>query len=233
MFSFYSNAAQPPSTEDIEWVKVLPYITILVLALSGLNVFVVLTSGIFLAGVISLFYTPHYGLTDFAQDIYTGFGNMQEIFLLSMLIGGLSELMRRQGGLAFLTQLVSRVILRFGAHHSGTANSQASELGIAGLVSMVNVCTANNTVAIVVSGQVARELAQDNNVTPRRAASLLDIFSCVVQGLLPYGAQVLLLGSVFKLSPLEVISHSYYCYALMISAIIAVFVKHSSRQTVT
>ncbi|GAD76425.1 Na+/H+ antiporter NhaC family protein [Vibrio azureus] len=233
VFSFYSNAAQPPSTEAIEWVKVLPYITILVLALSGLNVFVVLTSGIFLAGVISLFYTPHYGMTDFAQDIYTGFGNMQEIFLLSMLIGGLSELMRRQGGLAFLTQLVSRVILRFGAHHSGTANTQASELGIAGLVSMVNVCTANNTVAIVVSGQVARELAQDNNVTPRRAASLLDIFSCVVQGLLPYGAQVLLLGSVFKLSPLEVISHSYYCYALMISAIIAVFVKHSSRQTVT
>ena len=233
VFSFYSNAAQPPSTEAIEWVKVLPYITILVLALSGLNVFVVLTSGIFLAGVISLFYTPHYGMTDFAQDIYTGFGNMQEIFLLSMLIGGLSELMRRQGGLAFLTQLVSRVILRFGAHHSGTANTQASELGIAGLVSMVNACTANNTVAIVVSGQVARELAQENNVTPRRAASLLDIFSCVVQGLLPYGAQVLLLGSVFKLSPLEVISHSYYCYALMISAIIAVFVKHSSRQTVT
>ena len=233
IFSFYSDTAQLPGTEPIEWLKVVPYIAILVLALSGLNVFVVLTSGIFLAGIISMHYTSHYGITDFAQDIYTGFGNMQEIFLLSMLIGGLSELMRRQGGLAFLTHLVSRAIHRFGSHYTGKVNTQASELGIAGLVSMVNVCTANNTVAIVVSGHVARELAQENNVTPRRAASLLDIFSCVVQGLLPYGAQVLLLGSVFELSPLEIVANSYYCYALMISAIIAVFIKHSSCQMAT
>ncbi|WP_373930901.1 Na+/H+ antiporter NhaC family protein [Vibrio cyclitrophicus] len=233
IFAFNSTTTQVPETGPIEWLKVLPYITILILAVSGMNVFVVLTIGILLAGGVSLGSVENYGLTDYAQDIYAGFGNMQEIFLLSMLIGGLSELMRRQGGLAFLTNLVSGVIRAFGSSHSKQANGRASELGIAGLVSMVNMCTANNTVAIIVSGSVARQLAEENNVSPRRSASLLDIFSCVIQGVLPYGAQVLLLGSVFNLSPLEVVSNSYYCFALAIVAVVAVFIKHPARQTAT
>lgn len=230
IFAFNSTATQVPETGPIEWLKVLPYVTILILAVSGMNVFVVLSIGIVLAGGVSLSSIDNYGLTNFAQDIYTGFGSMQEIFLLSMLIGGLSELMRRQGGLAFLTNLVSSVIRSFGSSHSIEANGRASELGIAGLVSMVNTCTANNTVAIIVSGSVARQLAEENNVSPRRSASLLDIFSCVIQGVLPYGAQVLLLGSVFNLSPLEVVANSYYCFALAIAAIVAVFIKHPARQ---
>ncbi|MFS1464014.1 Na+/H+ antiporter NhaC family protein [Vibrio lentus] len=230
IFAFNSTATQVPETGPIEWLKVLPYITILILAISGMNVFVVLTIGILLAGGVSLGSVENYGMTDYAQDIYAGFGNMQEIFLLSMLIGGLSELMRRQGGLAFLTNLVSGVIRAFGSSHSKQANGRASELGIAGLVSMVNLCTANNTVAIIVSGSVARQLAEENNVSPRRSASLLDIFSCVIQGVLPYGAQVLLLGSVFNLSPLEIVSNSYYCFALAIVAVVAVFIKHPARQ---
>lgn len=232
IFAFNSTATQVPETGPIEWLKVLPYVTILILAVSGMNVFVVLTIGIVLAGGVSLSSINDYGLTNFAQDIYSGFGNMQEIFLLSMLIGGLSELMRRQGGLAFLTNLVSGIIRTFGSSHSKEANGRASELGIAGLVSMVNTCTANNTVAIIVSGSVARQLAEENNVSPRRSASLLDIFSCVIQGVLPYGAQVLLLGSVFNLSPLEVVANSYYCFALAIAAIVAVFIKHPARQPV-
>ncbi|MEZ8720277.1 Na+/H+ antiporter NhaC family protein [Vibrio pomeroyi] len=231
IFAFNSTATQVPETGPIEWLKVLPYITILILAVSGMNVFVVLTIGILLAGGVSLGSVENYGLTDYAQDIYAGFGNMQEIFLLSMLIGGLSELMRRQGGLAFLTNLVSGLIRAFGPSHSKQANGRASELGIAGLVSMVNLCTANNTVAIIVSGSVARQLAEENNVSPRRSASLLDIFSCVIQGVLPYGAQVLLLGSVFNLSPLDIVANSYYCFALAIVAVVAVFIKHPARQT--
>ncbi|CDU05106.1 MULTISPECIES: Na+/H+ antiporter NhaC family protein [Vibrio] len=230
IFAFNSTATQVPETGPIEWLKVLPYITILILAVSGMNVFVVLTIGILLAGGVSLGSIENYGMTDYAQDIYAGFGNMQEIFLLSMLIGGLSELMRRQGGLAFLTNLVSGLIRAFGSSHSKQANGRASELGIAGLVSMVNLCTANNTVAIIVSGSVARQLAEENDVSPRRSASLLDIFSCVIQGVLPYGAQVLLLGSVFNLSPLEIVSNSYYCFALAIVAVVAVFIKHPARQ---
>ncbi|NOI92088.1 Na+/H+ antiporter NhaC family protein [Vibrio splendidus] len=230
IFAFNSTATQVPETGPIEWLKVLPYITILILAVSGMNVFVVLTIGILLAGGVSLGSVENYGMTDYAQDIYAGFGNMQEIFLLSMLIGGLSELMRRQGGLAFLTNLVSGVIRAFGSSHSKQANGRASELGIAGLVSMVNLCTANNTVAIIVSGSVARQLAEENNVSPRRSASLLDIFSCVIQGVLPYGAQVLLLGSVFNLSPLDIVANSYYCFALAVVAVVAVFIKHPARQ---
>ncbi|MEZ9623375.1 Na+/H+ antiporter NhaC family protein [Vibrio sp. 10N.222.55.A3] len=230
IFAFNSTATQVPETGPIEWLKVLPYITILILAVSGMNVFVVLAIGILLAGGVSLGSVEKYGMTDYAQDIYAGFGNMQEIFLLSMLIGGLSELMRRQGGLAFLTNLVSGVIRAFGSSHSKQANGRASELGIAGLVSMVNLCTANNTVAIIVSGSVARQLAEENNVSPRRSASLLDIFSCVIQGVLPYGAQVLLLGSVFNLSPLDIVANSYYCFALAIVAVVAVFIKHPARQ---
>lgn len=232
VFAFNSTATQVPATGDIEWLKVLPYITILILAVSGVNVFVVLSIGILLAGGVSLASIDNYGLTNLAQDVYKGFGNMQEIFLLSMLIGGLSELMRRQGGLAFLTNFVSSLIHAFGSSHSKHANSRASELGIAGLVSMVNGCTANNTVAIIVSGSVARQLAEENNVSPRRSASLLDIFSCVVQGVLPYGAQVLLLGSVFNLSPIEVVANSYYCFALAIAAVVAVLIKHPARQPV-
>ena len=230
IFAFNSTAIQVPETGPIEWLKVVPYITILILAVSGMNVFVVLTIGILLAGGVSLGSVENYGLTDYAKDIYAGFGNMQEIFLLSMLIGGLSELMRRQGGLAFLTNLVSGLIRAFGSSHSKQANGRASELGIAGLVSMVNLCTANNTVAIIVSGSVARQLAEENNVSPRRSASLLDIFSCVIQGVLPYGAQVLLLGSVFNLSPLDIVANSYYCFALAIVAVVAVFIKHPARK---
>ncbi|PSW13951.1 Na+/H+ antiporter NhaC family protein [Photobacterium sanctipauli] len=233
LFLFSSTATEVPATSEVEWLKVVPYLTILVLAVSGLNVFVVLSIGIVLAGGIGLFSVADYGLANIGQDIYAGFGNMQEIFLLSMLIGGIGELMRQQGGLAYLTQLVSKVIRVFSKQHTEGQNLRASELGIAGLVGMTNCCTANNTVAIIVSGGVARELAEENGVTPRRAASLLDIFSCVVQGVLPYGAQALLLGSVFGLSPLEVVSHSYYCFFLAIAAVVAVFMKHPARKLTT
>ena len=230
LFAFNSSVTQLPETTPIEWLKVIPYITILVLAVSGVNVFVVLSIGILLAGGVGLTSIADYSFTSFGKDIYGGFGNMQEIFLLSMLIGGISELMRQQGGLAFLTQTISRVINVFSKKHQSSENLRASEFGIASLVGLTNICTANNTVAIIVSGGVARELADENGVTPRRSASLLDIFSCVIQGVLPYGAQALLLGSVFELSPLDIVAHSYYCFFLAFSAIVAIILKHPSRK---
>ncbi|EKG65745.1 na+/H+ antiporter family protein, partial [Vibrio cholerae HC-52A1] len=200
VFTFSSQTAQSPQTSDIEWLKVLPYLTILVLAVMGLNVFLVLLVGILMAaGVGGL--SDGYSLSTLTKDVYAGFGNMQEIFLLSMLIGGMGELMKQQGGLAFLTQHISRMIDKFARSHSDVQKMRASELGIAGLVALTNVCTANNTVAIIVSGGVAKELAEHNGVTAKRSASLLDIFSCIMQGVLPYGAQALLLGSIFQMSP--------------------------------
>ncbi|EKG58308.1 na+/H+ antiporter family protein, partial [Vibrio cholerae HC-56A1] len=220
VFTFSSQTAQSPQTSDIEWLKVLPYLTILVLAVMGLNVFLVLLVGILMAaGVGGL--SDGYSLSTLTKDVYAGFGNMQEIFLLSMLIGGMGELMKQQGGLAFLTQHISRMIDKFARSHSDVQKMRASELGIAGLVALTNVCTANNTVAIIVSGGVAKELAEHNGVTAKRSASLLDIFSCIMQGVLPYGAQALLLGSIFQMSPLSVVSYSYYCFFLAVAALVA------------
>ncbi|MFC0059747.1 Na+/H+ antiporter NhaC family protein [Vibrio inusitatus] len=216
LFGFNSKASQVPSVEAVDWIKVIPYLTILVLAVSGVNVFVVLSLGIVLAGAIGFVSVSEYSVSGFANDIYTGFGNMQEIFLLSMLIGGISALMKEQGGLAYITQRVSRMI-------RGHKNSQrGAEMGIASVVSLTNLCTANNTVSIIVAGGVAKELAEENKVPAKRSASLLDIYSCVIQGVLPYGAQILLLGSIFGLSPLAVVANSYYCFFLAIAAALTI-----------
>lgn len=218
----------PASNTAIELFKVMPYLLILGLALAGVNVFVVLGVGILAAGLVGLF--NGYELGQFSKDIYQGFTGMQEIFLLSMLIGGLGALMERQGGLAWISTRIAALIARFTREHSGEQNEKAAELGIAGVVGLTNLCTANNTVAIIVASKVARDLAEHHGVTPRRAASMLDIFSCVVQGLIPWGAQALLLGSIFALSPLSVVSMSFYPMALALAALVAVFIKHQMRQ---
>ncbi|MER0459611.1 MULTISPECIES: Na+/H+ antiporter NhaC family protein [Aeromonas] len=219
-----STGEAPAPTAGADLLKVAPYLLILVLALSGMNVFMVLGLGILAAGGVGLLGT--YSLGQFSKDIYQGFTSMQEIFLLSMLIGGLGALMERQGGLAWISERIAALIARFTRHHDGEQNEKAAELGIAGVVSLTNLCTANNTVAIIVASKVARDLADHHGVTPRRAASMLDIFSCVVQGLIPWGAQALLLGSIFALSPILVVSMSFYPMALALAAIVAVFLKH-------
>ncbi|WP_235663591.1 Na+/H+ antiporter NhaC family protein, partial [Aeromonas caviae] len=219
-----STGEAPAPTAEADLLKVAPYLLILVLALSGMNVFMVLGLGILAAGGVGLL--GSYSLGQFSKDIYQGFTSMQEIFLLSMLIGGLGALMERQGGLAWINERIAALIARFTRHHDGEQNEKAAELGIAGVVSLTNLCTANNTVAIIVASKVARDLADHHGVTPRRAASMLDIFSCVVQGLIPWGAQALLLGSIFALSPILVVSMSFYPMALALAAIVAVFLKH-------
>ncbi|AVP85116.1 Na+/H+ antiporter NhaC family protein [Aeromonas hydrophila] len=223
------SVGDAPTTEaHVELLKVMPYLLILVLALLGMNVFMVLGLGILAAGGVGLL--GDYPLGQFSKDIYQGFTGMQEIFLLSMLIGGLGALMERQGGLAWISARISALIARFTRQHDGKQNEKAAELGIAGVVSLTNLCTANNTVAIIVASKVAKELADHHGVSPRRAASMLDIFSCVVQGLIPWGAQALLLGSIFALSPLAVVSMSFYPMALALAALVAVFVKHQMRK---
>jgi Na+/H+ antiporter NhaC len=225
LFVFNNQSAPVEAPESINYLAVIPYLSIIVLALAGLNVFVVLTSGILLAMGVGLMNTPDFTLMTFSQEVKDGFASMQEIFVLSLMIGGIAELMRCQGGLIFLTNTVNKVIVRF-QKNQGQHHSRASEFGIALLVSFANLCTANNTVAIVVSGQVAKNIATEHSVPAKRSASLLDIFSCVVQGMIPYGAQILLLGASFGLSPLVIVSHSYYCFFLAASALIAVSSRH-------
>lgn len=222
-FIFAGQGQAELATQDIDLIKVLPYLTILILAVAGLNVFVVLTLGILLAGVTGLL-TMDYGLIQFGKDIYAGFSNMQEIFILSMLVGGLAALMQQQGGLAFVSKQIEKLITRF-SKAQGEASCRAAELGMAGIVAVTNSCVANNTVSIVVTGDIAKDLAKKHGVSPKRAASVLDIFACIIQGLIPYGAQALLIASTFSITPLAAVSHAWYCMILAVVAVVIVIFR--------
>ena len=191
---------------------VLPYVVVLGLALAGLDVVLVLGIGLVVSGVFGFVLAQEYDMVSFAGDIYLGFESMVEITLLSILIGGLAALIKATGGLAWLAQ----VIAKFARGHTGR---RSGELSIAALAAGSDALTANNTVAILVTGSLAKDIAQRHGISPRRAASVLDIFACVVQGVLPYGAQILLAASLAAVSPLALAGSVYYCWLLALSAI--------------
>ena len=191
---------------------VLPYVVVLGLALAGLDVVLVLGIGLVVSGVFGFVLAQEYDAVSFAGDIYLGFESMVEITLLSILIGGLAALIKATGGLAWLAQ----VIAKFARGHTGR---RAGEISIAALAAGSDALTANNTVAILVTGSLAKDIAQRHGISPRRAASVLDIFACVVQGVLPYGAQILLAASLAAVSPLALAGSVYYCWLLALSAI--------------
>ena len=222
-FVFAGQGQAELAAQNIDFIKVIPYLTILILAVAGLNVFVVLTLGILLAGATGLL-TMDYGVIQFGKDIYAGFSNMQEIFILSMLVGGLAALMQQQGGLVFVSKQIEKLIARF-SKAQGEASCRAAELGMAGIVAVTNTCVANNTVSIVVTGDIAKDLAEKHGVSPKRAASILDIFACIIQGLIPYGAQALLIASTFSITPLAAVSHAWYCMILAVVAVAIVILR--------
>ena len=215
---FAGADSQLADVGNYEYILILPYLAVLVLAVLGINVFVVLFSGLLLASGIGYFHQETYGIASISQDIYTGFGAMQETMLLSLLIGGLAALMRSEGGLAWISAKLQALVSKLA--DLGLMQTKAGEICIALLVALMNFATANNTIAILISGTVAKEIAEKYQVSAARSASLLDIFSCVVQGLIPYGAQILLASSIAAISPFALVSSIYYCWAL---AIITVF----------
>ncbi|MDR2180712.1 MAG: Na+/H+ antiporter NhaC family protein [Synergistaceae bacterium] len=196
-------------------VKVIPYIWILIFSLLGMNVFVALASGILVALVIGLF-SGDLTLLGSARSVYEGFTGMFEVFLLSMFIGGLSEMVRQNGGLLWMLQKIQ----------SKVTNKRSAEIGISGLVAIADLATANNTVSIVVTGSIAKNIAEEYHVDPRRSASLLDTWSCVVQGVIPYGAQTLIICGLAAgaVSPFQLLTTLWYPYLLGIFALISIFV---------
>lgn len=207
-------------TYSYDIIKVLPYLLVLILAVAGLNVFAVLTGGIFVAGIMGMFYGNLTVLT-FAQATYNGFLSMIDIFLVSLLTGGLAYMVTKEGGLQFLLDRIQSMI----------RGKRSAEVGIAALVSITDVAIANNTVSIIINGPVAKGIADKYKVDPRRSASLLDIFACVMQGAIPYGAQILMVASFTKgsVTPLEVIPLLWYQQLLAVSAIISIFVPFADR----
>jgi len=191
--------------ENISLIGLIPYLVILILALSGVNVFVVLVVGIVLAAIIGML-SNDYQLTTWVSDINAGFSGMQDTMILALFIGGLSELIKQQGGLAALTSSVKSLANKLSPNNK----KRSAGIGIASLAFACNFFTANNTVSIIVTGETAKNLATDGDLPPAHSASILDIYACISQGLLPYGAQALLLGATLKISPVEVVLSSYY-----------------------
>lgn len=203
-------------------VKVLPYLLVLVLALIGVNVFLVLTIGIFSAGIIGMAYGDLTFLS-FAGEIWAGFQGMIEVFLLSMLIGGTAEMAKHYGGLDWLIEKMSGMI----------KGKKSAQVGMSALALLTDMATANNTIAIIVDGPMAKEISEKYDVDPRKTASILDIFTCIMQGLIPYGAQFLLVASLSegRVSPGEVIPSNWYLFLLAVFAILSYFIPWYEKIT--
>ena len=208
--------------------KMLPYLLVLGLAVSGMNVLVVLLTGIVVAGLIGLWQVPDYSVAVLSSDIYKGYSNMQEILILSLFIGGLGAMMKVGGGLDWLAAQLDRLTRE---QAEPKAHRRMGELSIAVGVALVNVCTANNTVAILISGSLAKDIAQRYGVDAKRSASIMDVSACVIQGILPYGAQMLLAASLSGLSPLDLVTAVVYCWCLGLVMMGSIIIGYPSGQT--
>ena len=208
----------PPLTKDVEYLKILPYLAVLITAIAGMNVMAVLTIGVILSGAIGIF-VGSYNLIGWMEAMGQGIAGMGELVIIAMLAGGMLEIIRENGGIDYLiSKLTSRVNSKRGA-----------ELSIAALVSMVNVCTANNTVAILTVGGISKKICDKYGIDNRKAASILDTFSCAVQGLLPYGVQMLLAAGLANINPMQIIPYLYYPVAIGIAAFVAIIFRLPRR----
>ncbi len=202
----------------VNWVHVLPYLAVLAAAILGVNVLVVLLGGTVLCGLIGLG-TGTLRPGSWIAAMGTGINNMGELVIITLLAGGLLELMRYNGGLAWIIQKATAHI----------ESRKGAEMSLVTVVGFANVCTANNTIALIMAGPIAKEIAQKFHIAPNRAASLLDIFSCVVQGILPYGAQLLMAASLSGVSPLQIMRYLYYPYLLGLGALVAIWLELPRR----
>ena len=212
------GVSAPAHVASVEWVKVIPYLTVLVSAIIGMNVMGVLMMGLLLTGII--------GILTGAFDIYGWFGamgegilSMGELIIVTMMAGGMLELIREQGGIVFLIRLLTRRV----------NSKRGAELSIAVLVSLVDICTANNTVAILTVGGISKQIGDRYGVDNKKCASILDTFSCMVQGVIPYGAQLLIAAGLASLNPVSIVPYLYYPLVLGIVALLSILFRYPKR----
>ena len=212
------DITSPHSVGDVSVFKVIPYLIVLITAIMGMNVMAVLSLGIILTGII--------GVLDGSFDIYGWFGamgdgiiGMGELIIITMMAGGLLEIIKHNGGIDFIIQRLTRHV----------STKRGAEMTVAGLVSFVNLCTANNTVAIITVGGIAKQIADRFGVDNRKCASILDTFSCAMQGLIPYGAQILMAAGLAQLNPISILPYLYYPLAIGIAAILSILLRYPKR----
>lgn len=217
-YAFIGQEVQMPAEiPDIEWVKVIPYICVLATVLAGMDVMIVLALGIVLTGIIGIA-TNSYDLFGWLSAMNKGVMGMSELIIVTLLAGGMLEIIRHNGGLTYLVQKLTKMV----------KGKRGGELCIASLVVLSDMCTANNTIAIVTTGSIAKEISEKYGIDNRRSASLLDTFSCFAQGLIPYGAQMLIAaGSI--LSPIEIMRYLYYPMLIGIIALISIFIRYPKK----
>ena len=214
----------PTHINEVEYMKVLPYLTVLVTAIAGMNVMAVLTLGTLLCGAIGIGShligaSGSYDLFGWFSAMGNGIIGMGELIIIAMMAGGMLEIIRENGGIDFIINKIT-------AHVN---SKRGAELSIAALVSMVNICTANNTVAILTVGNISKKIGDRFGVDNRKAASILDTFSCMVQGLIPYGVQMLLAAGLANLSPMDILPYLYYPLAIGVAALLAILFRYPKR----
>jgi len=213
-----SGTQQPPEIAKVEWIKVIPYLIVLITAILGMNVMAVLSLGLLLCGII--------GIANKDFSIYGWFGamgdgvlNMGELVIIAMMAGGMLEIIRNNGGIDFIIEKLT-------AHVN---SKRGAEFSIAALVSLVNICTANNTVAILTVGSISKRIGDKFGVDNRKAASILDTFSCTIQGLIPYGVQMLLAAGLAKINPIDILLYLYYPMAIGVAALLSIIFRYPRK----
>lgn len=219
IYSLMGTSMQSPSNiPQIELLKVVPYLVVLITAIFGMNVMAVLTLGLILTGIIGIL-NGSYDVYGWFKAMGDGILGMGELIIITMMAGGLLEIVRKNGGIDFIIQKLTTHV----------SSKRGAEFSIAALVTLTNICTANNTVAIITVGGIAKQIGDRFGVDNRKCASLLDTFSCFTQGIIPYGAQLLMAAGLAHLNPIDIIPFLYYPMALGISALLAIVLRLPKR----
>ena len=217
-FFMGTEVSAPQHQAPVEWMKVMPYLVVLMTAIFGMNVMAVLTLGIILTGLIGLF-SGSFDIYGWFSSMGEGILSMGELIIVTMMAGGMLELIRQQGGIDFIIRLLTKRV----------NSKRGAELSIATLVSLVDVCTANNTVAILTVGDISKRIGDRYGVDNKKCASILDTFSCIIQGLIPYGAQMLIAAGLASLNPVSILPYLYYPFVLGIIALLSIFLRYPRR----
>ena len=213
-----ANIHAAHQTNAVEWIKVIPYLIVLVTAIFGMNVMAVLTLGIVLTGCIGML-THSFDVFGWMKSVGDGMIGMGELIIITMMAGGMLELIKQQGGIEFIIQRMVKHI----------HNKRGAELCIGALAGLVNICTANNTVAIITVGGIAKQIGDRYGVDNKKAASVLDTCSCFVQGLIPYGAQLLIAAGLATINPVSIIPFLFYPFAIGVATLLSILLRYPRR----
>lgn len=219
-----SNIKLPANIPDIEYIKVLPYLAVLVTAILGMNVMAVLTLGTILCGIIGITYnffdaSQAYNTFGWFISMSNGVIGMGELIIIAMMAGGMLEIIRTNGGIDYIIENITKHV----------NSKRGAELSIAALVSLVNVCTANNTIAILTVGNISKKIGDQYGVDNRKAASILDTFSCFIQGVIPYSVQMLIAAGLANVSPLHILPYLYYPFAIGFFGLGAILLRYPKK----